>query len=57
MSGQIVASRRASMDVPAPGLPSISTIRSESLHHVQLPVNTWGNNGPPPIWPSFTIHL
>jgi hypothetical protein len=36
MAGRMVVSRRASIDFPAPGGPSIRTFGSERLHHLQL---------------------
>jgi hypothetical protein len=36
IAGRIVVSRRASLDVPAPGGPSRSRVWSKRLHHLQL---------------------
>jgi hypothetical protein len=36
MAGRMVVSRRASIDVPAPGGPMRRTLWAERLHHVQL---------------------
>jgi hypothetical protein len=36
MAGRMVTSRRASIDVPAPGGPRRKTLWSERLHHVQV---------------------
>jgi hypothetical protein len=36
IAGKMVVSRRASIDLPAPGGPSKRRLWSERLHHVQL---------------------
>ena len=42
MAGRMGASRRASIDFPAPGGASIRTLWSEHLHHVLLHTDDWG---------------
>jgi hypothetical protein len=41
MVGRMVVSRRASIDFPAPGGPSIRTFGSERLHYVQLCIDVF----------------
>src|SRR5882724_2177347 len=47
MAGRMVVSRRASIDVPAPGGPSKSRLWSKRLHQIHLCVHTQDES-----WPS-----
>ena len=41
IAGRMVVSRRASIDVPAPGGPSTRTLWAERLHHLQSHQSLW----------------
>jgi hypothetical protein len=45
IAGRRVVSRRASIDVPAPGGPSKRTLWSERLHRLRLRQHRWGADG------------
>jgi hypothetical protein len=55
MVGRMVVSRRASMDVPAPGGPKRRPLWAERLHPVQFYVDTWGSRDHSPAEVAFTL--